>query len=109
MRLGQAHCSRPDASCHFREIQAFELFRSVRLDSCKSAVREAGIGPKRKIRRADELLHREAQRMRQPLAAIVWGTTQSLPPRFGISVISFLKARRGAHGTVLVSAALGVA
>ena len=109
MGLGQAHRPRPFPGRHFRQIAVLEVFTGVGLDGPESSVCKTGIGAERHIGRADHLLDREAYRVRQALAAILWRQGKACPACLSVKIVCLLEARGCANGAVFKGAAFDVA
>ena len=109
MRLGEIHRAGPDARRHFGRIETLLLLVAVAQQRRERALGEAGIHGEGHIRRRGEFIGQGAQRVREPLPAILLRRRQPDPTALGHGAVGGPEALRGGHGRVLVAnAALSI-
>ena len=110
LRLGEVHRSRPFARDHLGQIHVLLLLRSLGDQRRDRAIGQPGIHAESLVGRGDELLQREAERMRHALPAEFLGCGDRAPAGFDELCIGLLEpGRRGDRAILVAGAAFLVA
>ncbi len=102
LRLGEVHRSGPFTGDELRQIERLLALRAVFDERFDRALRQHRTQAERHIGAVHHLEHRNRQRARQALSAMLFGRGQRIPAAVGEGAIGLRKSRRRAHRAVLI-------
>jgi len=107
--LGQAHGAGPFAGYQLGQVGLLLLGGAVLGDGVHRAMRQARVHTPGPVRLTDHFADRQAQRLRQALAAVLDVMGQAWPAAFDELLVGFLEAARGFDPRLAPGAAFEVA